>query len=127
MLSVSVVCSFYSLKFSLVVFAAHRGHVLSGSHLSQYCNPSEAAGRLQFLLLFSDDLPRVQVTTAAQPPRTGTGVLERNASDSGGDGQWHARTLGVPGFEHQLAFRMATHGALGFTWKRLVSCRHLAN
>lgn len=22
---------------------------------------------------------------------------------------------------------MATHGALGFTWKRLVSCHHLAN
>lgn len=110
-----------------MVFGAHCWHVLSSSHLFQYCNLSEAAGRLQFLLLFSDDLPRVQVTTAAQPPHTGTGVLERNASESGGDGKWHARTLGVPGFELQLAFRMATHGALGFTWKRLVSCHHLAN
>lgn len=83
---VCVVCVVYSLKFSLVVFGAHCWHVLSSSHLFQYCNPSEATGRLQFLLLFSDDLPRVQVTTTAQLPHTGTGVLERNASDSGGDG-----------------------------------------
>lgn len=66
---ICVVCQwfvpFYSLKFSLVAFGAHHWHVLGGSHLFRCCNPSEAAGRLQFLLLFSDDLPPVQVTTTA--------------------------------------------------------------